>query len=99
MARLTVPVHFRRYVLFDYKNKRVDELAELFQVTPMTIYNWLKREKLGRLDRPRSNGVDKGKIRELLGDGRKIMEICGIVGCSNTVVKKVKREMRLEGKL
>jgi DNA invertase Pin-like site-specific DNA recombinase len=49
---------------------------------------------LGKLNRPRSNGVDKGKMKTLLDEGKTITEIMGILKCSDTTVKNFKRGMK-----
>ena len=91
--RSTMPDGFKKFVK-TFNKLTVKDLADTYQVTTMTIYNWLKLVKLGRLNRPRSNGVDKGKMKTLLDEGKSAIEIAGILKCSNTTVKNFKRGIK-----
>ena len=86
----TMPTNFKRYA--KYSTLTSSELAESFQVSYVTINNWLRECKLPI--RPRSNSVDKGWVRQLLVEGKSLSEVEGIVKCSRTTVKNVKRGMR-----
>jgi transposase len=90
----TMPTNFKRYAKTIGKNLSAPELAESFKVSDGTIYNWLKLVGISR--QPRSNSVSKVKITRLLEKGLSVREIMGLVGCSDTTIKNVRREMKRE---
>jgi len=92
----TMPTNFRSYVLTTGRNLTTPELAELFQVAHPTILHWMGRVGIPAYSRPRKNGVDKLEIRKLVLEGRRTGEIIRELKCSDTTVRKVRREIRAE---
>jgi len=85
----TIPPNFRYYI----SKLPIIELADKFHVSTPTIHSWVKRKNLDAKI-PRKNGVDKIMVRELLGEGRRVMEVAGMAGCSRRSVELVKRGIR-----
>lgn len=94
MTRSTMPTNFKRYVKTIGKFDTAAELAVHFEVSQMTIYNWMKLSGIEKLKAPRINAVDKKQIKSLIKSGLGTAEIYRKLKCSKLTVIKFKRKMR-----
>lgn len=95
-TRSTMPREFKRYVKTIGKLDTAAELAQHFDVSQMTIYNWMKLAGIEKLKAPRINAVDKREIKRLIKLGLGTEAIYRKMKCSKSTVIKFKRKMRLE---
>jgi len=85
----TIPSNFRYYI----SKLSAPELADKFRVSIPTIHSWVRRKNLDAKI-TRKNGVDKIRVRELLGEGKRVMEVVSLMKCSKSSVEVVRKEMK-----